>query len=78
MRWSGHLQCRPLSAHFTLIKCDSININNRARGKGQPKLGRSVTKKDMNESGLCDDLPLDRTEWRKRTHVANLSEWDKG
>lgn len=34
LRLFGHIQCKPLIA--TLMKCDSININNPTRGRGRP------------------------------------------
>lgn len=52
-------------------KCDGINFN-KARGRERPKLmWTSIIKEDMKECGLCDDLALNRIEWKKRIHVAS-------
>lgn len=70
LRWFGHIQHRPLSAHIT--KCEDFNLN-QPRGRGRPKLtGRPLLiKKDIKESDLCDDLALNRIGWWKIIHVAN-------
>lgn len=54
-------------------KSNNISINDNAMGSGRPKLIWPKTiKNDMIFYGLFDELALDKFEWHKMIHVADL------
>ncbi|KAI8529824.1 hypothetical protein RHMOL_Rhmol11G0004100 [Rhododendron molle] len=70
LRWFGYVYCRPEDA--VVKRADRIDLDSNATGRGRPKLTLdAVVRKDMNILGLCEQVALDRTQWRKRIHVAD-------
>ncbi|KAI8559569.1 hypothetical protein RHMOL_Rhmol04G0184800 [Rhododendron molle] len=70
MRWFGHIYHRREDA--IVKRADRIALDSNATGRGRPKLTLdAVVRKDMSILGLCEQVALDRAQWRKWIHVAD-------
>ena len=71
LRWFGHIQRKPLNA--PIRKSDLLTIQGNARGRRRPKLTwTEIIKKYITIYNLSASLALNRIEWRKQVHVADL------
>ncbi|KAI8524936.1 hypothetical protein RHMOL_Rhmol13G0188500 [Rhododendron molle] len=49
-----------------------IALGSNAKGRGRPKLTLdAVGCKDLSKVDLCEQVALDRAQWRKRIYVAD-------
>ncbi|KAI8568455.1 hypothetical protein RHMOL_Rhmol02G0200800 [Rhododendron molle] len=49
-----------------------IALGSNATGRGRPKLTLdAVVHKNLSMVGLCEQVALNRTQWRKIIHIAN-------
>ena len=70
LRWFGHVQRRPTEA--VVRRCDTGVAEGTCRGRGRPRLKwESSINRDMTLLDLTKQMTLDRTEWRRRIHVAD-------
>ena len=70
LRWFGHVQRRPTEA--VVRRCDTGVAEGTSRGRGRPRLKwESSVNRDMTLLDLTKQMTLDRTEWRRRIHVAD-------
>ena len=67
-----HICHRPTNA--VVRRSDMIIGNDNTRMRGRSKLTlNAVVKNDMIELNLDEHLALDRTQWRKKIHVADFN-----
>ena len=53
-------------------RCDTGAAESTNRGRGRPRLKwESIVNRDMTLLNLTQQMALDRTEWRRRIHVAD-------
>ncbi|KAI8558931.1 hypothetical protein RHMOL_Rhmol04G0134400 [Rhododendron molle] len=73
LRWFGHVYRRPKDA--VVKRADRIVLGSNATGRGRPKLTlNTVVHKDLSIVDFCEQVALDRTQWKKKVHIANRLE----
>lgn len=70
LRWFGHVMRRPREA--PVRKVEDIKILGRKKGRGRPRLTwRRVVQYDMKDLNISEEVVQNRSEWRKRIHIAD-------
>ena len=72
LRWHGHITRRDQDA--PVRRCAIRDIEIGMRGRGQPrKTWWETIKKDLELLELDESMVVDRTQWRNRIHIADLT-----
>ncbi|KAM1895076.1 hypothetical protein ACFX13_043897 [Malus domestica] len=73
LRWFGHVQRRPTDA--PIRRCDYGTEVQGRRGRGRPrKTLRETLRKDLEYLDLTENMTQDRTQWRSKIHIADLTQ----
>ncbi|XP_058009298.1 uncharacterized protein LOC131183163 [Hevea brasiliensis] len=70
LRWFGHVKRRHTEAPVRQV--EHIRLEDRKKKRGRPKLTwRRVVQHDLEALHIYEDLTQNRSEWKKRIHIAD-------